>query len=307
MIKGRNAPFRVLICDDDPGDRWLIRAYLQQQTDREITFVEAGETSEIQAAVDQGTVELVLMDIDMPDKSGLYWLRQIVENQLAPVVMLTGHGSEEMAVQSLQQGAVGYLPKSNLSREQLIDTIDRAMEKWRAMQRSRADKEELERLATVDSLTGLLNRRATLQKLEESMTRARRYGEKLCVLLMDIDNFKQINDTYGHVEGDTALRNVAALVQRRIRDADTVGRYGGDEFLIILPHTELAYALIPAERIRKAIEALRIEDATSSAYSMTVSLGIASYEPGDDTTSIIHRADNGLYRAKQEGRNRIEV
>lgn len=307
MNKRRGAPVRVLIYDEDPDDRWQIQAYLQQQTDRAFTLVRARQTSEIKAAFDQGTVDLVLMNMDIARKSSLSCLRQIVENQLAPVVVLTEHTSEEMALQSLQKGAVCYLPKGSLSGGELVDTIDYAMKKWKATLRSRAHQNELERLANVDSLTGLLNRRATLRNLKESIARARRYGEKLCVLLLDIDHFKQINDKYGHMAGDGALRKVAALLKRRLRDADVAGRYGGDEFLIILPHTEMPSAIHPAERIRKAIEALHMKDTNGNAYRMTASLGVAAYEAGDNRTSIIHRVDNRLYEAKRSGRNRVQT
>ena len=114
-MKVKQPLLKILVCDDGPADRKLIRAYLRQVEDREIVVLEAGQMGEIQSALDKGRVDLVLMDIQMPEKSGMEWLEQIVEKQMAPVVMMTGSGSEEVAVQSLQKGAVGYLPKSRLS------------------------------------------------------------------------------------------------------------------------------------------------------------------------------------------------
>jgi len=156
---------RILICDDDPQDRKLIRAYLQMIAGRDVIMLEAGETAEIQRAIDVGELDIILMDLHMPDKSGTEWLKEIVEKQLAPVVILTGYGDEDSAVQSFQQGAVGYLPKRRLSAEALADMIDDAIEKWRGLMLSRGNFEQLERLANVDSVTGELIRQKFLKTL----------------------------------------------------------------------------------------------------------------------------------------------
>jgi diguanylate cyclase (GGDEF)-like protein len=298
---------KILVCDDDPADRKLVRACLRQITDREIVLLEAGQIAEIQDALDKGRVDLVLMDIQMPEKSGMEWLAEIVEKQTAPVVMLTGSGSEEIAVQSIQEGAVGYLPKSNLSKENLRNTIDAALEKWRRMQQGKADQEELERLANFDSLTGLENRRAILRRLEDQIKHASRYKEELSVIMLDIDHFKKVNDYYGHLTGDDVLEKIGTVVRQVIRDPDTAGRYGGEEFVIILPKTNLSAALYVAERIRKAIEAAEMKAPEGDVFTITVSQGLSSYELGEDEHSLISRADGALYRAKENGRNRVEI
>jgi len=276
-------------------------------TDREIVLLEAGQRAEIQDALDKGRVDLVLMDIQMPEKSGMEWLAEIVEKQTAPVVMLTGSGSEEIAVQSIQEGAAGYLPKSNLSKENLRSTIDAALEKWRRMQQGKADLEELERLANFDSLTRLENRRAILRRLEDQIKHASRYKEELSVIMLDIDHFKNVNDHYGHLTGDDVLENVATLVRQVIRDPDTAGRCGGEEFVIILPKTNLSTALYVAERVREAIESAEMKAPEGDVFTITVSQGLSSYEPGEDEHSLISRADGALYRAKESGRNRVET
>ncbi|TET39948.1 MAG: diguanylate cyclase [Dehalococcoidia bacterium] len=298
---------KILVCDDDPADRKLVRTYLRQMTDREIVLLEAGQIAEIQNALDKGRVDLVLMDIQMPEKSGMEWLAEIVEKETAPVIMMTGSGSEEIAVRSLQEGAVGYLPKSSLSRENLMKTIDAALEKWRRMQQGKADQEKLERLANFDLLTGLENRRAILRRLEEQIKHANRYKEELSLIMLDLDHFKEVNDHYGHLTGDDVLESVATLVRQSIRDTDTAGRYGGEEFIIVLPKTDLPTALYVAERIREAIAAAEMRDSEGNVFSITVSQGLSSYEPGEDEHSLISRADVALYRAKEGGRNRVET
>lgn len=298
---------KVLICDDDSQDRKLIQTYLQQQTDREIVVLEAGQIADIQSALENDRVDLILMDIEMPEKSGTEWLREIVQNQVAPVIMLTGYGNEEIAAQSIQMGAVGYLPKSGLSPDKLLSAVDGALEKWRELRLIKANEEQLERLANIDSLTGLFNRRVVLYRLEELLKNVRRYRDNFSVIMLDIDHFKKINDVYGHLSGDQTIERIAQFLRIRTRDLDVVGRYGGDEFVIILPSTDLPSALLAAERIRKSIEAIKITDLKGNVFNITVSQGLASYKPGDDIHSIVSRADNALYRAKAEGRNRVET
>jgi len=306
-LKANQSLLKILVCDDDPADRKLVRAYLQQIDSREIVLLEAGQRAEIQNALDKGRIDLVFMDIQMPEKSGMEWLAEIVEKQTAPVVMLTGSGSEEVAVQSLQKGAVGYLPKSKLSTEKLAETIDDTMKRWRQIQQGRANQEELERLANIDSLTGLLNRGAILRKLSEQMKHAKRYRDELSLSLLDIDHFKKVNDQYGHLTGDDVLEQVAILMWQNIRDADIIGRYGGEEFIIILPRTDLSSALNVAERVRKMIEASKMKDPEGNMFGITVSQGISIYKLGEDEHSLISRADNALYKAKGNGRNRVET
>jgi diguanylate cyclase (GGDEF)-like protein len=307
MLETGQPLLKILICDDDPADRKLVRAYLQQVTGREIVLLEAGHTKEIQNALDKGRIDLVLMDNQMPGKSGMEWLAEIAERQLAPVVMLTGSGTEEVAVQALQEGAIGYLSKNNLSQEKLVDTIDAALDKWTRLRQARADREELERLANFDPLTGLYNRQAILGKLHELINHAKRYKEDFSLSMLDIDHFKKVNDRYGHLTGDEVLEKIASLIYRNIRDTDIAGRYGGEEFIIILPQADSSAAMVVAERIRNIIENAEMKDSAGNVFAITVSLGISIWEHGEDAYSLISRADEALYNAKENGRNRVEI
>ena len=298
---------KILICDDDPADRKLVRTYLQQITKREIVLLEAGHTEEIQNALDKGRIDLVLMDNQMPGKSGMEWLTEIAKKQLAPVVMLTGSGTEEIAAQAFQEGAVGYLPKSSLSPKKLSNIIDVALDKWTRLQQARADREKLERLATFDSLTGLYNRRAVLGRLDELINLANRYKEDFSLSMLDIDHFKKVNDHYGHLTGDEVLEEIAILIRRNIRETDIVGRYGGEEFIIILPKTNLASAWVVAERLRSIIEKTKMKDSAGNAFAITVSQGLVGWERDEDAASLISRADEALYKAKEKGRNRVQI
>ena len=307
MTETGQSLLKILICDDDPADRKLVRTYLQQVTGREVVLLEAGQTEEIQNALGKGRIDLVLMDNQMPGKSGMDWLSEIAERQLAPVVMLTGSGTEEVAVQAIEEGAVGYLSKNNLSQEKLANTINAALDKWTQLQQARADKEELERLANSDSLTGLHNRQAILDKLCELINRAKRYQEDFSLSMLDIDRFKKVNDRYGHLTGDDVLEKIATLISQNIRNTDVAGRYGGEEFIILLPLADLSSALVVAERIRSVIESTEMKDSGGNVFAVTVSLGLSSWEPGEDAHYLISRTDEALYKAKENGRNKVEI
>jgi len=297
---------RVLICDDDPEDRKMIQTYFWQKTNKGMVTLEAGQAADIETALSESEVDLVLMDIHMPEKSGMDWLTEIVQRHVAPVLMLTGFGNEETAVKALEQGAIGYLPKNKLTADKLIDAVDAAMKKWKNLELSRETQEKLEKLANVDPLTGLLNRRAILNKLEESIKHSRRYETNLSVIMLDIDHFKEINDSYGHFVGDHGLKRIALFLQRKIRDTDVAGRLGGDEFLIVLPKAIMSSALTTAERIRENLANTKMRNLIGDVFSMTVSQGVASYKPGDSVSSLVSRSDAAMYRAKQNGRNRVE-
>ncbi|MBI4315661.1 MAG: sensor domain-containing diguanylate cyclase [Chloroflexi bacterium] len=166
-------------------------------------------------------------------------------------------------------------------------------------------EKEMEALATLDGLTGLLNRRAALVQLETEWARAERYQRHLALIVLDLDKFKTVNDTYGHATGDRALVSVAALVQRAIRREDSAGRLGGDEFLLILPETDHLAAMQAAERLRHGCQGLTVDGDDSTRVNITVSLGVASWPHSLalEATELLRAADQALYRAKAAGRN----
>jgi diguanylate cyclase (GGDEF)-like protein/PAS domain S-box-containing protein len=178
-------------------------------------------------------------------------------------------------------------------------------------QRKRAEAERdilvdrLQYLSRIDDLTGLLNRRVLIEKLEDEVRRIQRYKSSLSLIICDIDYFKEINDKYGHDIGDRVLQMVSRLFIEAIRNTDVIGRYGGDEFLVILPETTMEGAKEIAERIRSSVENFKF-NADETSINPTVSLGIAEFNPEkEDVSELIKRADNALYIAKGKGRNRV--
>ncbi len=181
-----------------------------------------------------------------------------------------------------------------------------------ARKREENEKEELIRklnhLSTTDGLTGLLNRRALNEMLEHEINRSARYGTDVSVILCDIDRFKQINDTYGHAAGDRALTAVAGLLQRTVRRSDVIGRYGGDEFMIILPGASLDGAEDLAEKVRQAVQELDLALDGRGPLRLSVSIGVSSCcRPGDDLDRLVSLADAALYASKEAGRNTVSV
>jgi len=163
---------------------------------------------------------------------------------------------------------------------------------------------QLEQLATVDKLTSLFNRVKFEQKLKEEMSRVQRYkSEPFSIVLFDVDNFKQINDTYGHITGDIVLQRIAGVVKTTIRTTDLACRWGGEEFVIIYPHTNVSQALEASEKIRKLINKLKFD----AIKNVSCSFGIAQFEADDTMQSLLARADQAMYQAKKGGKNRVEI
>ena len=168
-------------------------------------------------------------------------------------------------------------------------------------------QQELQLMASTDPLTGLLNRRRFLEQAETEFLRSQRYKHELAAVLLDIDHFKAINDTHGHFVGDQVLIAMSRAAENLLRGTDILGRWGGEEFVILMPETPLAGAAILAERLRELLARLAV-DTTAGTLHFTVSAGVAAYDATDaDITDILQRADTALYAAKQHGRNRIQV
>jgi diguanylate cyclase (GGDEF)-like protein len=165
--------------------------------------------------------------------------------------------------------------------------------------------EESRWMATTDALTGLLNRRAFLDSTSREVARSKRYGDKLSVVLLDVDHFKQINDRRGHAAGDMVLSALGKLLLHALRTCDIVARWGGEEFVLVLPSTALEGAEEVAERVRALLEDAEIRDGNGDKIPVTASFGVAMYALGETLEQVIDRADRAMYLAKSGGRNRV--
>ena len=288
----------VLIADDDAGTRLLVSAAVERLGHR-CTVAEDGDDAWRVYQAD--LPDVVITDWQMPGMDGTALVRAIRgegDARYAYVLVLTGAADEETARATMQAGADDLLGKP-LDAPQLERKLI-AAERVTAMHRRMHDD------ARHDVLTGLANRLRLREDLEVLCGRVARYGHVYCVALFDIDNFKGYNDGVGHSGGDDVLRAVAAALQQEIRSGDAVYRYGGEEFLVLLPEQSIESAVLAAERLRAAVEELAL--AHPAGGVVTVSAGVAGLDdPSCDPAQVFELADQALYRAKEGGRNRVEV
>jgi len=260
--------------------------------------------------------DLVFLDLVLPDMDGLEVLRIIKarpDESFTPVILVSARADLDSRVTGLRIGADDFLAKPCADPEVLARAG--AMLRIKSLQdQLRAAKAELERLSITDGLTGLFNRRYFNTRLSQEFQRAQRYSDPVSLMMLDIDHFKSVNDTYGHPFGDVVLKNIAELVRSTVRDPDICARYGGEEFSVILPKTHLQGALVVAERIWRELgqQAHAVEDRDPASgerrtFRATASIGLAFF-PSKDIASpehLVKFADEALYRAKREGRNCI--
>jgi diguanylate cyclase (GGDEF)-like protein len=253
-------------------------------------------------------IDLVICDLTMPRCDGFTFLRlKAVEPAFEhiPVVVVTGSEASTRKVQALSAGASDYIVKP-FDDSELLARISVHMKLRRAQQQLMAANEELRRIALLDPLTQLANRRGLDESMSREFERARRYGRPLAFALLDLDHFKVVNDTHGHAAGDAVLTHVASVLVSTLRSHDTVARFGGEEFAMILPETGHERAASALERMRRVIESSAVVHGGVS-IAVAASIGIATVaHPGVRTPDdLIRLADAALYEAKQAGRNRV--
>jgi two-component system, cell cycle response regulator len=298
-------PIIVLLVEDSAAIRALVRRMLVAGGH---TVVEAAGGAAALAACHEHQPDVVLLDVEMPEMSGWDVLAAIkADPDLSdvPVVFLTGRSDTADMVDGLRLGAHDYLRKPCEPAE-LLARVQAAARVKRLQDELRQRNEELDRVSRTDALTGLHNRRHVEEYLSRLVSLARRNAEPIAVLIIDIDHFKSVNDGHGHDAGDAVLREVAQRMVRCVRLEDMVGRWGGEEFLVVLPNTAAQGAAELAERLRKVVadEPCRLPD--GGAMQVTISLGCAA-SVLDDAGTLVRSADAAMYEAKESGRNRVVV
>jgi len=302
-----NKTVRVLVVEDSPSDQLLIRSALERYGDADFDVEVLSSTKGLRKLIEKIDVDIVLLDHNLPGQTGLEFLRSLPDGEeLPPVIMLTGSGDELVAKEAILAGAYDYFLKSSIEPNALGVAIRKALGKATRENEARRQKRENERLAVIDALTNLYNRRYLADALRRECTRTKRYGTALSCLMIDLDGFKQYNDLYGHLQGDAILRQVASLISASIRDCDIAARYGGDEFCVLLTETDQEGALHLAERLRVGL-AEQCLAVGGRAVAVTASIGVftSTDRPVPFPDSVIEHADAALRRAKAAGRNRI--
>ncbi len=304
MAENRAKPLRILHLEDDPSDAVLVQRELDKAGLR-FTAERVETREDFARALDDCAPDIILADYHLPGFDGLAALAIAQERcPEAPFVFVTGVLGDERAVETLKRGADDYILKDRMSR--LGPAVLRALDDAHVRNEKEALVRKLDELATHDGLTGLYNHRAFYALLEEERLRADRFARPVSLLMIDIDHFKRVNDTHGHLAGDAILKGLSDLLTRQARAIDRVCRYGGEELTLILPETENAAALNIAERLRAAVAAQLFDTGNSCSVHITVSIGVAAYPAHADTPDkLVAAADSALYAAKQVGRNRV--
>jgi diguanylate cyclase (GGDEF)-like protein len=298
----------LLIVDDSEKIRDQIKDTLSLSDIFE-TVLEASDGIEGFKLLIDNDVDIVICDVVMPSIDGFKFLTMTKarpEYADLPIIMLTGESSTEKKIKGLNKGASDYLTKPFDSSE-LIARIKVQLKIKGLQDELKKSNILLKKLSNTDALTRLHNRRYIMELFETEFKRGLRYESFLSILMLDIDHFKKVNDNHGHQTGDAILREIGGILKSAKRNCDLPGRYGGEEFIMVLPHSDNEGARSLAERIRKRVENYPFKDENKEALSITISIGVATYPaPGiHSTADLVKKADDALYKAKQTGRNRV--
>jgi len=304
---------KILVVDDIPVNIQLLQTYLSS-IGYETIVGHNGEEALHQ--VKEQKPDLILLDVMMPKLDGFQTCKLLKSNdetKYIPVIMVTALNEIEDKIKGIEAGADDFITKpfnklellarvKSLLRIKLLH--DQLQEKVRQLEQA---KERLRELAVTDGLTGLNNYRYFKEHLIHELRRAERHKSNVSLVMLDIDFFKNYNDTHGHLAGDEVLRTIAKLMRDNVRSIDVTARYGGEEFALILPETNKSAAHVVAEKIRKLVETHRFpNEETQPNGKITVSIGVATFpDDAKELEELINRADQRLYQAKALGRNRV--
>ncbi|EJF06804.1 diguanylate cyclase (GGDEF) domain-containing protein [Thiovulum sp. ES] len=305
---------KILIADDTTADRFVLRSYLKQ-LGHQVIAVENGKKALEVFKEEKGSIEILILDVLMPEMNGYETTREIRKHEgdnWIPIIFLSALTDSADLVTGIDAGGDDYLFKP-LDKTILIAKIN-AMKRLSSLRMQLIDtNRKLEELAHSDGLTGASNRRYLDKYLTKEFLRARREQYSLTIFMIDIDKFKNFNDSYGHQAGDKCLQDVVnAITQELKRPADLIARYGGEEFCCVLSHTDKEIAGVLAEKIRSRIQDSKIgKKITGENIDLTISIGVSTTIPEktetDNFEKLLKSADEALYQAKNSGRNRVVV
>ena len=290
---------RILLVEDNDEDAGLARRALAKCDETRFEIERATTLTAALPLAQKGEHAAIVLDLSLPDAAGFAALRELaVSLPHTAIVVLSGAGGWTAAREAVRHGAQDYLAKCPAGWEGLARAIEMAMER-------KAFEAELARRANFDALTGLASRTLFQDRLEHALVRARRTGERAGLLFIDLDGFKSINDTLGHAAGDEVLRLVAARFKTAIRESETIARYGGDEFCILVhPLPGTAAAAKVAERLLAALQAPL--EVSGQNMRITPSIGIAFFpDDAKDASGLVRAADSAMFRAKASGKNAL--
>jgi two-component system cell cycle response regulator len=298
---------RILVIDENANHIAKVREALA--IDRDVVEVATDAELGLQR-LDAVDVDLVIVNLLLRDADGLRLCARIrgqAKTRNLPILVLMDQGDHERLARALDIGVNDYVVRP-LDRNELIARVRTQVRRRRFQDRLRDTLEQNIAAALTDSLTGLHNRRYLSRHLDGLIASAAETGKSIGALVVDIDHFKSINDTYGHPVGDEVLRVVANRLQRNLRSFDTIARWGGEEFVVVMPDASIDVAVAVADRLRRKVATVPVRYGDNQELTVTVSIGIGVFHGADDNAeALIRRADEGLYAAKRAGRNRISA
>lgn len=289
----KNDRSSILVVDDDYEISQLMYCILSEE-DYHVEIASSGK--QVLDHKNLKSLDLILLDINMPGINGYELcnkLKESHETKEIPIIFLTGNSLPEEKVKGFNCGAIDYVTKP-FNGSELLARIRNHLE-------LKHNKDRLKEMALMDGLTRLYNHSYMHERLSEEISNSKRHKHKLSLIMIDLDNFKEINDTYGHKFGDLVLQKISASIKELIREEDVAGRYGGEEFIIILPNTDLSSALKVAEKIRSTVKKLVWNNEN---LKTTLSGGVYSLED-ESINELIEKTDTLLYKAKNTGKDRI--
>ena len=306
----RTRPLSVLVVDDDVALLRLVTSWLESAAIPTVEATSGPEAIEV-AQKRPDVIDAIVLDVMMPGMDGMETLSRLKADPRTrdiPVIVLTAHANRDQdIVRGVERGAVDHIAKP-FSGPVLIAKVRAVAERGRVERQLRSDLRFAQENATVDVLTRLANRRHFDVTLRQELAHARRHEKPITVVLFDLDHFKEVNDTFGHQEGDRVLIHVAEATQRILRKEDSAFRYGGEEFVLVLRNSTTDDGVRVAERLREELTKAPIQLGEGEERVITFSAGVATVdqEKGWEDDELLVRADQALYRAKRSGRNRTE-
>jgi len=291
------SPARILLIEEDPKEVRQIRRWLTAPGNNHFSVEAAGRLSSGLKRLSVNRYELVLLNLTLPDSSGMDTLHRVRKQAPhVPIIVQTHLDDDAVAVGTVKQGAQDFLPKSQMDAGLLSRSIRYAIERQRLL-------EEIRNLSLVDELTGLHNRRGFTTLAENRLKLAKRAGERMHLLFIDLDHLKKINDRWGHTQGDEALRETARILRQTFRESDVLARVGGDEFCVLARECRPNSSRVLTARLRRNLKERNRQ--ADSRYRLSVSLGVVHSDPGGDSTpsDLLHEADRLMYRHKRNKKN----
>ena len=303
LMGKKNSNINVLIVDDDLSVRNTMDEYIANAGFSTLAASSAEEALEL---IKKNNFAVVITDIRLPGLGGLELTKVIKQKNGSDVIVVTGYSDDYSYEEAINIGASDFVIKP-VRLEELLLRLRRVLnERQLSTERTRM-MQKLQKLATTDGLTKLYNSRSFYSQLELEVDRYNRYKHPLSLLLLDIDNFKEFNDNFGHLEGDKVLVRFSQIIKSCLRTNDSAYRYGGEEFTVILPETNGDEAKTVAQRIRSSLETEKFKPIPDRNAKITISIGVTQYFPKEELSAFIRRADKAMYLSKKNGRNRVSV